>query len=146
MSILSKDIDDKKVLRIIRKYLKSGVMINRVVAETEIGCPQGGLASPLLSNIYLNELDKELESRGLRFCRFAEDCNIYVKSKRSGERAMKSVTKFMDEELKLKINLNKSMVTRPWKLKYLSFSFYNGKGGIQVLVHPKVIEKHQRSN
>ncbi|MGK0469444.1 MAG: RNA-directed DNA polymerase [Clostridium sp.] len=74
MSILAKDIDDKKVLRLIRKYLQSGVMINGVVAETDIGCPQGGSASPLLSNIYLNELDKELDRRGLRFCRFADDC------------------------------------------------------------------------
>jgi len=145
MSILAKDIDDKKVLRIIRKYLQSGVMINGVVAETDIGCPQGGPASPLLSNIYLNELDKELDRRGLRFCRFADDCNIYVKSKRSAERVMKSVTKFLEEELKLKINLNKSKVTRPWKLKYLSFSFYNGKGGIQVRVHPKAIEKLKKN-
>ena len=128
------------VICIVRKYLQSGVMINGVVAETDLGCPQGGLARPLLSNIYLNELDKELESRGLRFCRFADDCNIYVKSKRSAERVMKSVTKFLEEELKLKINLNKSKVARPWKLKYLSFSFYNSKG-IQVRVHPKAIEK-----
>ena len=141
MSILAKDIDDKKVLRLIRKYLQSGVMINGMVAETDLGCPQGGPASPLLSNIYLNELDKELERRGLRFCRFADDCNIYVKSERSAERVMKSVTKFLEEELKLKINLNKSKVERPWKLKYLSFSFYGDKDGIQVRVHPKAIEK-----
>ena len=145
MSILSKDIDDKKVLRLIRKYLQSGVMINGVLTETDLGCPQGGPCSPLLSNIYLNELDKELERRGLRFCRFADDCNIYVKSKRSAERVMRSVTKFLEKELKLKINLNKSKVTRPWKLKYLSFSFYNGKGGIQVRVHPKAIEKLKKN-
>ena len=145
MAILARDIADKKVLRLIRKYLQSGVMIDGVVADTELGCPQGGPLSPLLSNIYLNELDKELERRGLRFCRFADDCNTYVKSKRSAERVMISITKFLEEELKLKINPNKSKVDRPWKLKYLSFSFYYAKGGIQVRVHPKAIEKLKKS-
>jgi RNA-directed DNA polymerase len=145
MYILARDISDKRVLRLIRKYLQSGVMINGVVAGTDLGCPQGGPASPLLSNIYLNELDKELERRGLRFCRFADDSNIYVKSRRAAERVMKSITKFLEEELKLKINPTKSKVDRPWKLKYLGFSFYNGKGGIQVRVHPKSIEKLKKS-
>jgi RNA-directed DNA polymerase len=145
MSILARDITDKRVLRLIRKYLQSGVMINGVVADTDLGCPQGGPASPLLSNIYLNELDKELEKRGLRFCRFADDSNIYVKSRRSAERVMKSITNFLEEELKLKINPDKSKVDRPWKLKYLGFSFYNGKGGIQVRVHPKSIEKLKKN-
>lgn len=104
MFILVRDIADKRVLRLIRKYLQSGVMINGVATETDIGCPQGGPASPLLSNIYLNELDKELERRELRFCRFADDSNIYVKSRRSAERVMKSITKFLEEELKLKIS------------------------------------------
>jgi RNA-directed DNA polymerase len=145
MSILARDIADKRVLRLIRKYLQSGVMINGVVADTDLGCPQGGPASPLLSNIYLNELDKELEKRGLRFCRFADDSNIYVKSRRSAERVMKSITKFLEEELKLKINPDKSKVDRPWKLKYLGFSFYYGKDGIQVRVHPKSIEKLKKN-
>ena len=145
MAILARDIADKKVLRLIRKYLQSGVMINGVVADTDLGCPQGGPLSPLLSNIYLNELDKELDRRGLRFCRFADDCNTYVKSKRAAERVMESITKFLEEELKLKINLNKSRVDRPWKLKYLSFSFYYAKGGIQVRVHPKAIEKLKKN-
>jgi len=145
MAILARDIDDKKVLRLIRRYLQSGVMINGVAADTDLGCPQGGPLSPLLSNIYLNELDKELDRRGIRFCRFADDCNIYVKSKRSAERVMLSITKFLEDKLKLKINLNKSRVDRPWKLKYLSFSFYNGKGGIHVRVHPKAIEKLKKN-
>jgi RNA-directed DNA polymerase len=145
MAILARDIDDKKVLRLIRRYLQSGVMINGVVADTDLGCPQGGPLSPLLSNIYLNELDKELDRRGLRFCRFADDCNTYVKSKRSAERVLQSITKFLEEELKLKINSNKSKVDRPWKLKYLSFSFYYAKGGIQVRVHPKAIEKLKKN-
>lgn len=141
MSILARDVSDKRVLRLIRKYLQSGVMINGVVADTDLGCPQGGPASPLLSNIYLNELDKELERRGLKFCRFADDSNIYVKSRRSAERVMKSITKFLEEELNLKINPTKSKVDRPWKLKYLGFSFYHGKDGIKVRVHLKSIEK-----
>ena len=145
MAILARDIVDKKVLRLIRKYLQSGVMIDGVVKDTELGCPQGGPLSPLLSNIYLNELDKELEKRGLRFCRFADDCNTYVKSKRSAERVMISITKFLENKLKLKINLNKSKVDRPWKLKYLSFSFYYDKGGTQVRVHPKAVEKLKES-
>ena len=145
MAILARDIDDKKLLRLIRRYLQSGVMINGVVADTDLGCPQGGPLSPLLSNMYLNELDRELDRRGLRFCRFADDCNIYVKSKRSAERVMESMTKFLEEELKLKINPNKSKVARPWKLKYLSFSFYYAKGGIQIRVHPKAIEKLKKT-
>lgn len=145
MAILARDVSDKRVLRLIRKYLQSGVMINGVVADTDLGCPQGGPASPLISNIYLNELDKELERRGLRFCRFADDSNIYVKSRRAAERVMKSITIFLEEKLSLKINPNKSKVDRPWKLKYLGFSFYNGKGGIQVRVHPKSIEKLKKN-
>lgn len=145
MYILSRDIEDKRVLKLIRKYLQSGVMINGVTTETDLGCPQGGPASPLLSNIYLNELDKELERRGLRFCRFADDCNIYVKSRRSADRVMESITEFLEKELKLKINPIKSKVDRPWKLKYLGFSFYNRKEGIQVRVHPKSIEKLKKN-
>lgn len=145
MSIIAKDITDKRVLKLIRKYLESGVMINGVVADTELGCPQGGPASPLLSNIYLNELDMELERRGLRFCRFADDCNVYVKSRRSAERVMKSITKYLETELKLKINPKKSKVDRPWKIKYLGISFYNSKDGIQVRVHEKSVQRLKTS-
>lgn len=145
MGILARDIKDKRVLKLMRKYLESGVMINGVVADTELGCPQGGPASPLCSNIYLNELDKELERRGLRFCRFADDCNIYVKSRRSAERVMKSITKYLESELKLKVNPKKSKVDRPWKIKYLGISFYNSKGGIQVRVHEKSVERLKKA-
>ena len=141
MRILSETITDGKVLSLIRKYLQSGVMINGVVTQTEEGTPQGGNLSPLLSNIMLNELDKELESRGLRFCRYADDCNIYVKSRKAAMRVMANVTRFLEVELKLKVNQEKSSVDRPWKLKFLGFSFYSKKGEVGIRVHPKSVRK-----
>jgi RNA-directed DNA polymerase len=144
MRLLSKTIKDGRVLSLIRKYLKSGVMINGAVEETEIGCPQGGNLSPLLSNIMLNELDKELTQRGLKFCRYADDANIYVKSKKSAERVMASITRFIEEKLKLKVNKEKSAVGRPWALKFLGFSFYHKKGGIGIRVHSKPVEKFKQ--
>ena len=119
---LSKDITDKRVLKLIRRYLQSGIMINGVVVSNEEGTPQGGPLSPLLSNIMLDELDKELEKRGHKFCRYADDCNIYVKSKRAGERVMVSITDFIEGKLKLKVNKDKSAVERPWKRKFLGFT------------------------
>lgn len=127
MAVLAKRIKDKRLLKLIRKYLQSGVMINGVVVDTEEGTPQGGPLSPLLSNIVLDELDKELESRGHKFVRYADDCNIYVKSQRAGERTMKSVQIFIEKKLRLKVNELKSAVDRPWKRKFLSFSFTSHK-------------------
>ena len=101
---LSKDIHDKRVLKLIRKYLQSGIMINGVVVTNEEGTPQGGPLSPLLSNIMLDELDKELEKRGHKFCRYADDCNIYVKSKRAGERVMNNITNFIESGLSTLFN------------------------------------------
>jgi len=141
MRLMSEKIKDGRVLSLIRKYLKSGVMINGVVIDTEEGTPQGGNISPLLSNIMLNELDKELTKRGLKFCRYADDCNIYVKSKKAAERVMASITRFLEEELKLKVNREKSAVDRPWKLKFLGFSFYQKKGETGIRVHPKSVKK-----
>jgi len=141
MRILSRTIKDGRVLSLIRKYLQSGVMINGVVIDTEEGTPQGGNISPLLSNIMLNELDKELTKRGLKFCRYADDCNIYVKSRKAAERVMASITKFLEEELKLRVNKDKSAVDRPWKLKFLGFSFYLKKGETGIRVHPKSVGK-----
>jgi RNA-directed DNA polymerase len=141
MRLISRDIKDGRVLSLIRKYLKSGVMINGVVMDTEEGTPQDGNISPLLSNIMLNELDKELTKRGLKFCRYADDCNIYVKSKKAAERIMASVTRFLEEELKLKVNKGKSAVDRPWRPKFLGFSFYMKKGEAKIRVHPKSIKK-----
>ena len=144
MRLLSETIKDGRVLSLIRKYLRSGVMINGTVEETEIGCPQGGNLSPLLSNVMLNELDKELARRELNFCRYADDANIYVKSKKSAERVMVSITRFIEEKLKLKVNKEKSAVDRPWKLKFLGFTFYPKKGGIGIRVHPKPVEKFKQ--
>lgn len=141
MRILTKTIKDGRVISLIRKYLVSGVMINGVVIETEEGTPQGGNLSPLLSNIMLNELDNELTKRRLKFCRFADDMNIYVKSKKAAERVMTSITRFIEGDLKLKVNKDKSAVDRPWKLKFLGFSFYIKKGGMGIRVHPKPVKK-----
>ncbi|MDS1031008.1 group II intron reverse transcriptase/maturase [Bacillota bacterium LX-D] len=144
MRLLSEKIKDSRVLSLIRKYLQSGVMINGVVVETELGCPQGGPLSPLLSNVMLNELDKELTKRGLKFCRYADDCNIYVKSQKAANRVMESITKFLEGELKLKVNKEKSTVDRPWKLKFVGFSFYRKNGGIGIRVHPKPVQKFKQ--
>lgn len=123
MGQLTKRIEDKRLLQLIHKYLKTGIMINGVVMNSEEGTPQGGPLSPLLSNIVLDELDKELEKRGHKFIRYADDCNIYVKTPKAGNRVMKSVTSFIEGKLKLKVNVNKSAVDRPWKRKFLGFSF-----------------------
>ena len=141
MRLLSEKIKDGRVLSLIRKYLQSGVMVNGVVMETEKGTPQGGNLSPLLANIMLNELDKELTKRGLNFCRYADDCNIYIKSRKAANRVMASITRFIEDKLKLKVNREKSAVGRPWKLKFLGFSFYHKKGKIGIRVHPKPVKK-----
>lgn len=141
MALIAREIKDKRVLKLIRLFLQSGVMINGVFIDTEEGCPQGGPLSPLLSNIMLTEFDRELEKRGHKFCRYADDSNVYVKSKRAGERIMASLTKFLEEKLKLRINKDKSAVDRPWKRKFLGFTFYQFYGKIGIKVHPKSINK-----
>lgn len=140
---LSKNIKDKRVLRLIRKYLQSGIMINGVVVLNEVGTPQGGPLSPILSNIMLDELDKELEKRGHRFCRYADDCNIYVKSKRSGERVMASITNFIEGRLKLKVNSSKSAVERPWKRKFLGFTLGLMYGKAYSSISKQSLKKHK---
>jgi group II intron reverse transcriptase/maturase len=141
IKILSEDIKDGRVISLIRKYLKSGVMVNGVVMNTEAGAPQGGPLSPLLSNVMLNELDKELTKRKLNFVRYADDCNIYVKSEKSANRVMESITRFIEEKLKLKVNKDKSKVDRPWRLKFLGFSIYQSKEEYRIRVHEKSIIK-----
>lgn len=141
MALVAREIKDKRVLKLIRLFLQSGVMINGVVIETEEGCPQGGPLSPLLSNIMLTELDRELERRGHKFCRYADDNNIYVKSKRAGERVMENITDFLEKKLKLKVNKDKSAVDRPWRRKFLGFTFYQYHGKIGIRVHQKSINK-----
>lgn len=141
MSLVARKVKDKRVLKLIRLYLKSGVMLNGVVVYIEDGVPQGGPLSPLLGNIMLDVLDKELERRGHKFCRYADDANIYVRSKRAGERVMNNITEFLEVELILKVNEEKSAVDRPWKRKFLGFSFYLRKGGAGIRVHAKSIAK-----
>jgi group II intron reverse transcriptase/maturase len=141
MSLVARKVKDKRVLKLIREYLKAGVLINGVIIDTEDGCPQGGPLSPLLSNIMLDELDKELEKRGHKFCRYADDCNIYVRSRKSAERTMRSVTEFLEGPLKLRVNREKSAVDRPWKRKFLGFSFYRRREGIKIRVHQKSIKR-----
>jgi RNA-directed DNA polymerase len=122
MSRLSRRISDKRVLGLIRRYLQAGMMAGGIASPRSEGTPQGGPLSPLLSNVLLDELDKELERRGHKFCRYADDCNIYVRSKAAGERVMKSVVKLLSERLRLKVNAEKSAVARPWERKFLGYS------------------------
>jgi RNA-directed DNA polymerase len=128
MARVARVVKDKRVLKLIRSYLESGVMVNGVVMETGEGTPQGGPLSPLLSNIMLNDLDKELEKRGDKFVRYADDCNIYVKTQRAGERVLESVKGFLEKKLKLKVNPKKSKVERASRVKFLGYSFYKRKG------------------
>ena len=140
-----KTIHDGELVSLIRKYLVSGVMENGVVSPTKIGTPQGGNLSPLLSNIMLNELDKELEKRGLKFTRYADDCIIVVQSEKAANRVMESITKFIEKKLGLKVNVEKSKVARPNQIKYLGFGFYYTKTGIiKPKPHLKSIQKFKR--
>jgi RNA-directed DNA polymerase len=119
---LSKKIGDRQVLRLIRRYLEAGMMAEGIVSPRTEGTPQGGPLSPLLSNILLTELDRELERRGHAFCRYADDCNIYVRSQQAGTRVMASITRFLADKLKLTVNMAKSAVARPWERKFLGYS------------------------
>ncbi len=143
MSLVARKVTDKRVLRLIRQFLESGIMLNGIKVKSEEGTPQGGPLSPLLANIMLDDLDKELEKRGHKACRYADDCNIYVKSKRAGERVMGSITRFVEEVLKLKINRTKSAVDRPSKRKFLGFSFYIRKGEARNFIHKKPVQRYK---
>ncbi|MEJ8554645.1 group II intron reverse transcriptase/maturase [Tepidibacter sp. Z1-5] len=138
---VSRKVKDKRVLKLIRLYLKSGIMLNGILVRSKEGTPQGGPLSPLLANILLDDLDKELEIRGHKFCRYADDCNIFIKSKRAGERVMNSITVFLENKLKLKVNKEKSAVDRPTRRKFLGFSFYNVGGKYYIRIHDKSIER-----
>ena len=126
MGRLARRISDKRILRLIRFYLQAGIMVHGVVQERYEGTPQGGPLSPLLSNILLDELDKELERRDHKFCRYADDCNVYVRSERAGKRVMDSIERFLSKKLKLKVNRQKSAVARPQERQFLGFSFTSG--------------------
>ncbi len=127
MASIARRVADKRVLRLIGAFLKAGVMENGLVSPAEEGTPQGGPLSPLLSNIVLDELDRELERRKHRFVRYADDCNIYVRSKRAGQRVMTNVTRFLTRRLQLKVHEAKSAVARPAERKFLGFSFSHNK-------------------
>jgi RNA-directed DNA polymerase len=141
MNRIGQAIRDKRVLRLIGRYLRSGVMIQGVVQATEEGTPQGGPLSPLLANIYLDALDQELERRGLAFSRYADDCNIYVSSRRAAERVLVSLTEWIEKHLRLEVNATKSGVGRPWERKFLGFRI-NPEGKIEAA--PKSVERFKQ--
>ncbi len=145
ISIIMKTIHDGELVSLIRKYLVSGVMENGIISPTKVGTPQGGNLSPLLSNVMLNELDKELDKRGLRYTRYADDCIIVVQSEKAANRVMESITKFIEKKLGLKVNIEKSKVARPNQIKYLGYGFYYTKTGIiKPKPHLKSIQKFKR--
>lgn len=123
MSRVARQVKDERVLKLIRRYLEAGMLADGIVSQRSEGTPQGGPLSPLLSNILLTDLDRELERRGHRFCRYADDCNVYVGSRRAGDHLMAELTTFLEGELRLKVNHDKSAVSRPWERKFLGYSF-----------------------
>jgi RNA-directed DNA polymerase len=141
MARVARVVKDKRVLKLIRTYLNSGVMVNGVVQDTAEGTPQGGPLSPLLSNIMLDDLDKELEKRGHKFVRYADDCNIYVRTRRAGQRVKESVKRFLEKKLKLKVNPKKSKVERATRVKILGFSFYKRKGEVHIRVAKQSLDR-----
>ena len=141
MARVARKVKDKRVLKLLRAYLEAGVMANGVCVRSEEGTPQGGPISPLLSNILLDDLDKELEGRGHSFCRYADDCNIYVGSRRAGERVKESVTRFLQKRLKLVVNEAKSAVAYPSKRKFLGFSFVWGKETLRIRIARPSLER-----
>jgi len=143
MGQIAKRVEDKRLLKLIRAFLNAGVMENGLVGPSVEGTPQGGPLSPLLSNVVLDELDRELERRGHRFVRYADDCNVYVRSERAGQRVMESVTQFITQKLKLKVNEAKSAVARPQERKFLGFSFTAGPE-VRRVIAPKALDRFQR--
>ena len=141
MSLVARKVKDERVLRLISRYLESGIMMNGVKVKSEEGTPQGGPLSPLLANIMLDDLDKELEKRGHKACRYADDCNIYVKSQKAGERVMEGISHFIENTLKLKINRKKSAVDKPSRRKFLGFSFYHKEGKVRNYIPRKTIQR-----
>jgi group II intron reverse transcriptase/maturase len=141
MGILERRIKDKILLKLIRKYLQSGIMIGGVFHKSEEGTPQGGPLSPLLSNIILDELDKELESRGLPFVRYADDCNIFVRTEKAAKRVMEGITNFIECKLKLKVNREKSTYGRPWNRKFLGFSFTASLRNLKIRFAKQTIKR-----
>ncbi|MCD8039071.1 MAG: group II intron reverse transcriptase/maturase [Lachnospiraceae bacterium] len=144
IEVLSRTIKDGRVISLIHKYLNAGVMVKGMFERTEMGMPQGGPLSPLLSNIMLNELDKELERRGHRFVRYADDCMIFCKSKKSAERTLENIIPFIEGKLFLKVNRKKTVVAHISKVKYLGYTFYRYKGKCRFRVHKKSVDKMKK--
>src|SRR3954454_4749939 len=143
MGQIAKRIEDKRLRKIIRAFLNAGVMENGLVSPSVEGTPQGGPLSPLLSNLVLDEFDRELERRGHRFVRYADDCNIYVRNERAGQRVMESITRFITQKLKLKVNEAKSAVARPQERKFLGFSFTAGPE-VKRVIAPKALDRFKQ--
>src|SRR6267142_1905896 len=143
MGQIAKRIGDKRLLKLIRAFLNAGVMEDGLVSPSVEGTPQGGPLSPLLSNLVLDELDRELERRGHRFVRYADDCNIYIRSERSGQRVMESIKRFITQRLQLKVNETKSAVARPQVRKFLGFRFSDGPG-VRRMIAPKAVERFKQ--
>src|SRR5215468_186705 len=143
MGRIAKRVEDKRLLKLIRAFLNAGVMENGLVSPSVEGTPQGGPLSPLLSNLALDELDRELERRGHRYVRYADDCNIYVRSERAGQRVMESITQFIRQKLKLKVNEAKSAVARPQQRKFLGFSFTVGPE-VKRRIAPKALDRFKQ--
>jgi RNA-directed DNA polymerase len=143
MGQIAKRVEDKRLRKLMRAFLKAGVMEDGLVSPSVEGAPQGGPLSPLLSNLVLDELDRELERRGHRYARYADDCNIYVRSEQAGQRVMKSITRFITHKLKLKVNEAKSAVAQPQERKFLGFSFSAGPEVKRVLA-PKALDRFKR--
>lgn len=141
MARVARRVKDKKILLLIRRYLQAGIMEDGLVKVTEEGVPQGGPLSPLLSNIMLDDFDKKLEQRGLRFVRYADDCNTYVKTERAGKRVMEATVRYLTEILKLKVNQQKSAVDNPWNRKFLGFTFTRGKEPNRIAVHESRVKR-----
>ncbi len=144
MARVARKVKDRRMLKLIRRYLESGIMQQGLMEPRSEGTPQGGPLSPLLSNILLDDLDKELEKRGHRFCRYADDCNVYVGSRRAGERVMESLSRFLKEILKLTVNPKKSAVDRPWNRKFLGFSVTTHRE-CRVRVAPQAVERFKEA-
>jgi RNA-directed DNA polymerase len=141
VEVLARTIKDGRVISLIHKYLRAGVVVRHTFEETEIGVPQGGPLSPLLSNIMLNELDHELENRGHRFVRYADDLVIFCKSRKSANRTLENILPYIERKLYLKVNMTKTVVDYVGKVKFLGFTFYKVKGKTRIRIHPKSVAK-----
>jgi RNA-directed DNA polymerase len=143
MARVARRVKDRRMLSLIRAYLQAGVMVGGVASRTPKGTPQGGPLSPLLSNILLDDLDRELEERGHNFCRYADDCNVYIASRRAGERVLASITRYVEEHLQLKVNREKSTVARPWQRKFLGYTFSAHKQ-CKIRVAPQSLKRFRK--